>query len=161
MYLTTLLEGLDDQKLIPPRKPLCGHCKTVGELPDELKRLYSRMTSVQRDCERLGLEVLHCDDEAARAELQKKRDKMITDYIYLNAVYILEMGVHLDVKDMSNVMVGSDWQVGIHDESPFLDRLHELFGPGLRLTEVSLEELIPDESGSPKEPAPTEEAVTS
>ncbi len=109
--LPTLLANLDQQNLVPIRRKVPKGADVIGVLPIELQQLYSRLTTLHREAEKVALAAQHSDDEEEQKSLSAELNHLVADYEILKETFWFETKDHFDTLCHDHMGIAEGWQV--------------------------------------------------
>jgi hypothetical protein len=128
MHIHNLLEGLADQSLVlPSRTEAPEGAEIIGEISDDLKKLFSLMVEVNRQFERAILDRNHCDEEEKLPDLTAKAVRLRAEHDLLQSLFWYEVRASANIFSQREIRVDKDWQLYYLPEAS--DLIARIFGP--------------------------------
>jgi hypothetical protein len=109
--LAAVLAGLEGQELMAPLNDCPKKAVVVGELPDDLKSVLSRLTAKKSEADHLEIDAKYARTDEAREEILAKRAAVLAEADLLKTIltYGIEAEFNLFTKEMAGV--DKNWQV--------------------------------------------------
>jgi hypothetical protein len=117
--------NFQNEKLIEPRQPRPDDAEVVGELPLELRQLYTSYIKSAREAELLFLRFTHSDDESERSDLMRQGVAAAELADIMRRVFWFEVREAFNLHDGEEINVAKEWYVWVR-EGPSASLINEI-----------------------------------